>query len=514
MSETEIKELVEQAPVLEPLTEPRPLLPDLAPAIPFPYHALPPILERAAEAIHQKTLAPKALCVQSVLAASALVAQSYVDITTLSGSIKPASIFLLTIAESGERKSTCDELAMAPIKQFEKALYNNYHYQHLAYENERDAHEAKRKEILKKRKRTKQQNRTKEEIQQELEELGETPRPPFECAVICEEPTFPALVSSLLNGHPSMGLFSDEGGETFGGYAMNKDNKLRTIAGYSKLWDGTEIKHKRYESGESRLIGKRLSTHLMVQPDIANTFLSDKLFRGQGYSARFFIACPNSTMGTRFYQEASVDADFALEAYNQHLLNLLKKPLPLTNKNPCSQELKPTYVNLGKVAKAHLIEFYNTLESQLRPNVKLRHLSGFVNKLPEHATRIATVLAFIENPQVSQLSKIQMEAGIQIAHYYLAQALHLYDPDSHSVELINAEAVKGWLEWKWKEPFISSTELMQRVSPANLRKADIINPALKLLVDYGWLTKLEEAKHIKGKLRKDCYQLHESLMTL
>ena len=54
----------------------------------------------------------------------------------------------------------------------------------------------------------------------------------------CPEPTFEGLTRLLAGGQPSMGIFSGEGGQFLGGHGMNQDNKLKTAAAMSGLWDG------------------------------------------------------------------------------------------------------------------------------------------------------------------------------------------------------------------------------------------------------------------------------------
>ena len=63
---------------------------------------------------------------------------------------------------------------------------------------------------------------------------------------------------------------------------MAQENRLRTAAGFSALWDGTQITRIRAVDGVSVLKGRRLAMHLMVQPEAATAFLSDPVLRDQG----------------------------------------------------------------------------------------------------------------------------------------------------------------------------------------------------------------------------------------
>jgi len=100
--------------------EPIPLVHEMPAGDPFPVSAMGP-LKHATLAIEDKTQAPVAIGAQSLLSATALAAQAMFDVQTLGGT-RPLSLFALTIAKSGERKSSCDALAMSPVWDFEREL--------------------------------------------------------------------------------------------------------------------------------------------------------------------------------------------------------------------------------------------------------------------------------------------------------------------------------------------------------------------------------------------------------
>ena len=65
------------------------------------------------------TLAPAPIPAASALATASLAVQGFSDVETLGGT-RPVSLFALTIAQSGERKSSCDAPLMAALRAFEK----------------------------------------------------------------------------------------------------------------------------------------------------------------------------------------------------------------------------------------------------------------------------------------------------------------------------------------------------------------------------------------------------------
>jgi hypothetical protein len=92
-------------------------------------------------AIEVKTQAPAALVMQSVLAAASLAVQAHADVETLGGSA-PLSLFFLSVAESGERKSSADKLAIAPIADWELRQNRPYAAKLRGYEHSLEVFEA------------------------------------------------------------------------------------------------------------------------------------------------------------------------------------------------------------------------------------------------------------------------------------------------------------------------------------------------------------------------------------
>jgi putative DNA primase/helicase len=95
-------------------------------AAPYPADALPPALKAANDEVQAFTQSPYALVANSALAALALVAQGLADVRRASQLTSPTSLFLLTIAESGERKSATDDRFLAPVRQWEQEQREGY----------------------------------------------------------------------------------------------------------------------------------------------------------------------------------------------------------------------------------------------------------------------------------------------------------------------------------------------------------------------------------------------------
>lgn len=106
--------------------QPEPLRKSPKEATKFPIDSLPALFKDAVMGLHDEIQAPIAICSQSVLAVANLATQGHVDIQLPMKQRHPISCLFLTIAESGERKSSCDNEILSVIENYEKELSMQY----------------------------------------------------------------------------------------------------------------------------------------------------------------------------------------------------------------------------------------------------------------------------------------------------------------------------------------------------------------------------------------------------
>ena len=102
-----------------------PLLPELEKPAPYPLSALGDLIGDAAKAIVEAVQVPDALAAQSVLSAAAMAAQAHGNVQRAGQQI-PLSLFALTVAESGDRKSAADRLALQAHQQHQRELLEQF----------------------------------------------------------------------------------------------------------------------------------------------------------------------------------------------------------------------------------------------------------------------------------------------------------------------------------------------------------------------------------------------------
>jgi hypothetical protein len=478
---------------------PRPLMREMPPASEYPVEVLGSIMKAAVDAMHDKTRAAKALCAQSVLATGALATQIHRDVELHTGQKRPTSIFAITVAESGDRKSSADELAARAIGIRQKALREQHESAFLDYQNDKTSYEKSKESVVKKHKGDRYA------LKRELNVLGQPPRVPLEPHLIAADPTIEGLLKLLVVGQPGVGVFSGEGGQFIAGNAMNTDNRLKTAAGFSALWDGAPMHRVRAGDGATMLIGRRVSMHLMAQPLVAMEMLGDAALANQGFLSRVLVAYPTSPAGTRCFREPAPASETAIERYEARILALLESPPRILDER--ENELDPVPLCLSSKARALLIRFSDHVEMQIGPGGGLERIRGLANKIAEHAARIAAIITTVETGSVvgDEIIFVRMAAGIEISQYYLAEALRLFEAKLANPELIEAQKLLDWLHGWDGGPLISVPDIYQ-LGPNFLRtKADAENRA-RILVDHGWLIDAGP-NQVKGVNRRETYRI-------
>ncbi len=490
-----IKKLDELQNVTE---QPRPLMREIPSAHPFPLEALGTVLGNAAKAIQDKIQAPIALCGQSVLAVTTLAVQAHCDIQLPTGQVKPTSNNFMSIAASGERKSACDSEALWPIRNHETQQRKIYNDKIMSYTNEKTAWDVKRKNIEKSFKKD------QEKLKKALSDMGKPPLPPLDPMITCPEPTFEGLCRLLTVGTPSVGIFSAEGGQFIGGHGMSDDNKLRTATGLSSVWDGDDIRRVRAGDGIILLSGRRCTAHLMTQPDVAALMLNDPLLMEQGILSRFLVTAPESTSGTRFWHDPAPESDWQIKNYGGKILSILEMPLPLAQEK--KNELIPRALPLSPEAKRLWISYANRIEEKIKQGGELDPVRGLANKIPEHATRLAAVLNFFDNPSIGEIDGESMEAGIALADHYSAEALRLFGMSKINPDLCLAQKLLVWLQTKWPEDCISLPDIYQRSLNA-IRDGNTAARIVAILEAHGWLVKMNGVHVISGERRRNVWRV-------
>lgn len=477
---------------LGPQSEPTPLFGELRAAKQIPWEALGPFSD-VVKAISTLTQAPAAIAMQSVCAVASTVTQGLGDVETLHGSA-PLSLFFLTIAKSGERKSACDALATGAIKRIDQEREHRYR-------KARRVFDAELAEFQRGKRR--KPSSDLEVIDDELKEpkVDLAPEAPLVPTILISDVTIEGLHRRLETGTPSVAVMTDEGGQFFGGHSMKQDNALKTAAGFSKLWDGSPLSKSRASSEPTVLYGKRVSLHLMIQPGVAQNVVGDPTMKDQGLLSRVLVAWPDSKIGSRkiskdparIAEENSAKA--MLDTFDERIMELLRVELPIHSETRADLDLR--CLQLSEHARLKLVEFYNRVEQSSNEGEAFEYMTGFAAKAPEMAARIAGVQTLYAFEHATEITGKMMSNGIAMMEWYLSEMQRVTDTGRPNEELCAAEELRLWLLSKCKEGFIDKRTVMKR-GPGHLRDGNTVDGCIQKLVQHGWLVPGEGPQVIYG----------------
>lgn len=290
---------------------------------------------------------------------------------------------------------------------------------------------------------------------------------------------------SLADGQLAQGIFTDEGGQFIGGHALSDEAELRSIAMLSRLWQGDRIDRVRATDHEHLvLFGRRLSMHLLVQPEVASRMLCKALYRSQGFLARWLIAAPDTLAGTRLHNPAlpAPEDDPRIVKLWHAVGELLAAP---ANEDREVGGLNPPCLALDPDARALLVAAYDEIERAQAGGGDLEAVREFASKAAEHACRIAGVMTLVEGPGAILVTPEAMRNALALTAHYIGEYSRLIGTADVPQELQRAARLLDWL--RVKRVRVVTPRLVMRNGPNSIRHGAAAKAALCVLAEHGWV---------------------------
>jgi hypothetical protein len=452
-------------------------------ALPYPLQALPQSIQQAVAEVHQFVKAPIAMVACSAIATLSLAAQALYDVERAPMLSGPISLYLLTIADSGERKSTLDAFFAKPIRDYEKACAEKAKPLLTDYSADMAGWEATKKGLADRM--AQDAKNDKDTGQTKLKLRGHEaakPAMPVVPRLIYEDTTPEALLHKIASEWPSAGIVSSEGGAVLGGHGMSKDAQLRNLAAINSLWDGKAIRTDRRTSASFTAEG-RLTVAIQVQQAALKAFFNNtaQLARGTGFLARFLPAWPDSTQGDRLFTKAP-DEWPKLEAYRIRISEILDMPQPIID-----GRVRATMLYLSSSAHCAWIKFHDEIETQLGVGGDLHDVRDVASKTADNAARMAALFHIFEGEE-GPVQAHHMESAMEVMRWHLNESQRLLSGPAPSTDTDGAEVLANWLVKKCKATLVSEVTFgdIQQLGPKAFRKKDILEPLLDALVKRGY----------------------------
>ena len=486
MSRPDVLTLAELEARQDPWPDPEPLG-VAGDSLPYPVEALPRQLGAAVREVEAFTKAPTALVANAAISALSLAGQGLVDVQRAERLTGPCGLSLLTIAESGERKTTCDQLFFDPIRGWQmeqlklaEPALADYRGCLTAWEAEHDGYKNRLRQL------TRAGKSTAEARRDVIEHEALKPRPPRVPRILRVDETPESLAYGLAHEWPTCGVITSEGGLITGAHGMGRDSMMRNLSLYNSLWDGSEVPISRRTSESYTVRGARLTVAIQIQEPTLRAFFAQggELVRGTGFLARFLIAWPSSTQGTRFFNPPPA-AWPALDAYHTILRGLLEQSAPVDNSGCLAL---PT-VRLSADAQALWISFHDDIEVELRSEGALFSVRDIAAKAADNVARLACLFYLLDGSPLGEIGCEHVERAGQIVAWYLTEARRLDSALALPPEIRNAQLLNGWLINRCQQTGENrvATRDISRLGPGRTRDQGARDKAIQILEDAGRL---------------------------
>lgn len=436
----------------------------------YPVQCFPPGIRQAILAIHAQTKAPMEIVAASVLAVLATATQHLARVRRPTGQIAPLSLALLTLAASGDRKTSSDDAAFVAIRAFEKAQADQRRVTVARHDAELIAWKAQRDGIALQIKQYTAKGEPTEPLVAQLRELqGKKPTRPQIVKLIYADTTPEALAIGLNKNSPSAALVSNEASRLLFGPAMSNLSML------SELWSGSSVPIDRV-SAESFVLDALLTSSLMLQPSEFDRHQRTRgeHIRGSGYLARCLVARPLSIQGFREIVPGEFLAVEDLERFHDRIAELLQT----NNAHPTGQ-----VVEFDQLADWSWTAFFNETEAQQKQGWIFADIADFASKIADNAARIAAIFSLYERKNIIDQTSIQQ--AIEVSRWYLAQFKMIFGAQFKlPAEQQDATILEQWVNRFPRAVdgfiYIDRSKIMQ-FGPNPLRSRERLNRALEWL---------------------------------
>jgi len=152
------------------------------------------------------------------------------------------------------------------------------------------------------------------------------------------------------------------------------------------------------------------------------------------------------------------------------------------------------------------VAFHDAVESDIGTDKELAPIRSLANKLPEHAARLAGVLALIQNMNAAEISDTDMANAFELAKHYAAESLRLFAVGSVDPQLRLAGETLDWLQSGWRENMISLPDVYQ-CGPSRIRDGATARRIMDILEDHGWVHCVEGGATVNGKRRSKVWRI-------
>jgi uncharacterized protein DUF3987/bifunctional DNA primase/polymerase-like protein len=492
------------APAIDDWEEPIPLFDcEDREKAPFPLESLPPQMRKLVVSVAASLEVPIDFAAIVLIGAVAGAAQRIYTVRVNEDYKEPLGLYLIVVAESGERKTPTVRVFRTPYDQAQEILRK--------HARPKIAEAKAKREILEREKQsvfgaigsiqkelgkllfaqspedeTKRNNLVaqKERHKQHIVEINtnlEGHEIPPEPLLWLTEGT-PEAIAKLLAEQESLVVFASEGDiiDVAAGQYSDKTGKLGVLLSAYSMDTHVESRVE----GMRAAVNPRLTIVLAVQPGLVEKLQSVREFQQRGLTPRFLYASPRSNVGNRSWASNVIVDPRARATYERIVASMLGVNLSLgvvgvddaledvvegsedsarmvaRSDEQCKGPLPPQKeLRLSPEALARFQQYGLTLEGELGDDESsLSEFRTWGNKLPGQMLRLAGTLHLLARGEVSDTHPWEtpidvetVDCAIALAQYFKAHTLSLFVGRQRSLRY--EQIVLDWLKHNGQAEF-------------------------------------------------------------
>lgn len=437
------------------------------------------IIDNAARELSHNIQIDQTMALAAYISSASTALQGVIDVMWPDGRISPTSLNTLTLASSGERKTTAFSIANKVVFEKNRILsdYNGIAIQ--AYERENCLWIKKYKSIENKIGRDVLKGKDTRKLEDMLDELlREKPAKPLVIDFIYKDTTSEALINGLSEKSKYVSLISSEGAGILNGGAF------RNFSAINDLWSGDAIKVDRKSSASSYVKGARLTVGIMVQPGVMDAFNNkgNNEHRSSGLWARFLAFVPESRIGQR---TAGTWKSLSYSVLFDKKSNFfLDKQVEILN-----GESERYVMSLSNEAKPVFERICENIESNSALGMKYSGFTDLASKMPENIIRLAAIMSAFDDGVKQPISVNSINRAIQIVMKCADDFISIFYVPTK--EEIDDNTLINWINSKKKlgYRYFKKNYIRRHINP-RLRSNERLEPSIQRLESKGMLCRL------------------------
>lgn len=388
----------------------------------------------------------------------------------------PTSLYGITLAESGERKSGGSRPLLVALREAEKRLAVQVRAENRDRELRRKAAEARMKKVPE----------DEDGCLREQAIIHENrPRPVPELELTDATTEALGMVMEAQGGAAALFPTEATAFRTVAG-AYNDKGRGGNVGLLNHAYDGDPYRDKRVNRGGVSIPRPILAWGAAVQTSVLTGY-ADGTTEGSGFLARFLLLLPTSLVGQRRVRTEPIPPavqqawDTALTALHGRAWDHYKE----MSDDP-DDFGAPLTITCDTEAADLLLDYAQALEDRKLSDTELRALGGWIEKHPARLGRIAALFALLENPYATTITATHMRAAMSMAPALVEHATATLRVLRNTGDTGPVRRILDALS-SLRQPVVSTRDVYQKVR------------------DQAWVDDTESVRDVLHELAEDDY---------